>query len=387
MNTSDEDRRRRGATLIVLAICLIGLALAFLPVSLATAQPSITSVISVAVALLVGTIALARSGRVNLGASLLLFVVLAGATGSMAANPNAPTGPFFLILPVLCASILLPPIHIWSMLVLTMTGSLLGFSFFPAEVRNDTNWRVILLTAMILQVIVALISFLGAQMVARALVTAAAARAEAEAANRALTASNASLEARVAERTAALQQLADEQAAVAAQLQASLETQQELNRVIAALSMPVIPISDRVLVAPIVGNLDTERTQLLLTTVLDEVEAVRARTVVLDITGVAVVDTQVAAALLRVADAVRLMGAETLLVGIRPEVAQTLVHLGVNLGELRTAATLQDGLRAIGFSDGVRIAEKDRSNGRRPSESPLSNQNSSPKIQNPKSKI
>ncbi len=130
--------------------------------------------------------------------------------------------------------------------------------------------------------------------------------------------------------------------------------------------MPVIPISDRVLVAPIVGNLDTERTQLLLTTVLNEVEAVRARTVVLDITGVAVVDTQVAAALLRVANAVRLMGAKTLLVGIRPEVAQTLVSLGGNLGELRAAATLQDGLRAIGFSDGVRIGAKDLSNGRRP---------------------
>ncbi|MCS6880996.1 MAG: STAS domain-containing protein [Oscillochloridaceae bacterium] len=367
VNTSNEDRQRRGQTLIILGIGLIALALAAIPLSMIAGQPSALFISASALVLLVGVIILARMGRVNLGAYLLLFVLLAGIIGSFVARPVTPNGLFFMILPILCASILLPPIHIWSTLVLAMAGVLLSFGLLPANLRDDRYWRVAALSAPLLMAMSALVSFLGARMVKRSLTMAHAARAEADAANQALAASNVSLEARVAERTAALQQLADEQTALAAQLQASLETQKDLNRVIAALSMPVIPISDRVLVAPIIGNLDTERTQLLLATVLDEVEAARARVVVLDITGVAVVDTQVAAALLRVAGAVRLMGAETLLVGIRPEVAQALASLGVNLGELRTAATLQDGLRAIGFSDSARIAEKDRSNGRRPS--------------------
>lgn len=202
VNISDEDLRRRGQTLIILTLGLISLALAFLPVGLASNQTLIPVLSISAITAMVGVIFLARAGRVNPGAYLLLFVVLAGATGSVAGNLASPSALFFLVLPILCTSILLPPIHIWSMLVLALAGSLLGFGLFPAEIRNDTNWRVILLTALLLQVVVALISFLGAQMVARALTTAAAARAEAEAANQALIASNASLETRVAERTA-----------------------------------------------------------------------------------------------------------------------------------------------------------------------------------------
>jgi rsbT co-antagonist protein RsbR len=124
--------------------------------------------------------------------------------------------------------------------------------------------------------------------------------------------------------------------------------QQQLIRLQAAalreLSTPLIPISDDVLVMPLVGALDTSRAQQVVEALLQGVAAGHARFAILDITGVPVVDTQVANALLQAAQSVRLLGAQVLITGIRPEVAQTLVGLGVDLGRMITRATLQDGI-------------------------------------------
>lgn len=158
---------------------------------------------------------------------------------------------------------------------------------------------------------------------------------------------NVDLEQRVQERTARLEQALATQEAQASALQESLAVQQQLNQTIAQLSVPIIPVRDDVLVVPLVGTIDAERVQVLLDAVLRNVERARARQVFLDVTGVAVIDTQVAGMLFHVATAVRLLGAETVLVGIRPEVAQTLVSLGADLSQMRTAASLQAGLEAL----------------------------------------
>jgi rsbT co-antagonist protein RsbR len=110
------------------------------------------------------------------------------------------------------------------------------------------------------------------------------------------------------------------------------------------LSTPLIPLSDEVLVLPLIGTIETLRAQQILETLLEGVSSRRVRTVIIDITGVLVVDTQVANVLLRAAQATRLLGAETILTGIRPEVAQTLVQLGADLSALVTRSTLQSGI-------------------------------------------
>jgi rsbT co-antagonist protein RsbR len=124
--------------------------------------------------------------------------------------------------------------------------------------------------------------------------------------------------------------------------------QQQIIRLQAAalreLSTPLIPISDDLLVMPLVGALDTSRAQQVIAALLQGVASRQARAAILDITGVPVVDTQVANALLQAAQSVRLLGAQVLLTGIRPEVAQTLVGLGVDLSLMVTLATLQDGI-------------------------------------------
>jgi rsbT co-antagonist protein RsbR len=110
------------------------------------------------------------------------------------------------------------------------------------------------------------------------------------------------------------------------------------------LSTPLIPINDQVVVMPLVGSVDSHRAEQVMETMLDGISRNRARVAILDITGVPVVDTQVANALLRIAQSARLLGTHVVLTGIRPEVAQTLVGLGVGLEGIVTRSTLQSGI-------------------------------------------
>ncbi len=110
------------------------------------------------------------------------------------------------------------------------------------------------------------------------------------------------------------------------------------------LSSPLIPISDSVLIMPLIGTIDSMRAQQMMETLLEGVARHRAELVILDITGVPVVDTQVAQAFIRAAQAVRLLGAQVMITGIQPQIAQTFVHLGVDLSSIQTCGSLQAGI-------------------------------------------
>lgn len=111
------------------------------------------------------------------------------------------------------------------------------------------------------------------------------------------------------------------------------------------LSASLIPVFDRVSVMPLVGTIDTERAKLIMENLLEGVVQQRAEVVLLDITGVPVVDTMVAHHIIQAADAVRLVGAKCMLVGIRPEIAQTIVALGIDLNDFTTTSTLRRGMQ------------------------------------------
>jgi len=106
------------------------------------------------------------------------------------------------------------------------------------------------------------------------------------------------------------------------------------------LSTPVVQLWDGVLALPLIGTLDSARTQVVMETLLQEIVAKGAGLAIIDITGVPTVDTLVAQHLLKTIAAARLMGAECILSGIRPQIAQTVVHLGVDLSDVVTKATL-----------------------------------------------
>ena len=110
------------------------------------------------------------------------------------------------------------------------------------------------------------------------------------------------------------------------------------------LSTPVVALWDGILAVPLIGTLDSERTQVVMEALLQRIVDTGASIAIIDITGVPTVDTLVAQHLLKTVGAARLMGAECIVSGIRPQIAQTIVHLGVDLGGIATKATLADAL-------------------------------------------
>lgn len=112
------------------------------------------------------------------------------------------------------------------------------------------------------------------------------------------------------------------------------------------LSAPLIPVMEDITVMPLIGTIDTERAKLIMENLLDGVIEHRAEVVLMDITGVPIVDTMVAHHIIQAAEAVRLIGSTCILVGIRPEIAQTIVNLGIDLSEFPTKSSLRKGFNA-----------------------------------------
>ncbi|NJL04884.1 MAG: STAS domain-containing protein [Chloroflexaceae bacterium] len=112
------------------------------------------------------------------------------------------------------------------------------------------------------------------------------------------------------------------------------------------LSSPLLPIADKVVVMPLIGAIDTSRAAQILESLLRGVEQHRANVAIIDITGVQAVDASVAQVLLQAAQAITLLGAQTMLTGMRPQIAQTFVYLGIDMKNIRTFGTLQQGFLA-----------------------------------------
>lgn len=139
-----------------------------------------------------------------------------------------------------------------------------------------------------------------------------------------------------------------EQEALRVAVSEALNNQREQSSRLASLlqevSTPVMPIYDGVLVLPLIGAIDTMRSTQITERLLNDIGQFRAHSVIIDITGVPVVDTSVAQHLLQTAQAAQLLGAAVILVGISPEIAQTMVQLGINIGNLTTLSNLQAGI-------------------------------------------
>ena len=118
----------------------------------------------------------------------------------------------------------------------------------------------------------------------------------------------------------------------------------EQSRTIMEISTPAIKLWDRIVVLPVVGVVDSLRAQQMMSTMLNKIMTVSAKVIILDIQGVAAMDTAVANHLIKIAKATKLMGCRCIISGISPAVAETLVHLGIGLEEIATNSTLQDAL-------------------------------------------
>lgn len=152
---------------------------------------------------------------------------------------------------------------------------------------------------------------------------------------------------RVSLQTHDLQQALDTIAERERSLAGTLAELQATEAVVRALSAPMLPVLPGVLVAPLIGAIDSERATVFAANLLQAIERQRACAVIFDVTGVPIIDTQVAQVLLDAAAAARLLGTQVALVGLRPEIAQTLVALGLPLTHMTPYANLQQAVRAF----------------------------------------
>jgi rsbT co-antagonist protein RsbR len=126
------------------------------------------------------------------------------------------------------------------------------------------------------------------------------------------------------------------------------------------LSTPVVTLWDGIVALPLIGTLDSARTQVVMESLLQAIVQTNSRFAIIDITGVPTVDTLVAQHLLKTITAARLMGAECILSGIRPQIAQTIVHLGINLEDVITKSKLSDAFRLALERSGRRVVRVDK---------------------------
>jgi rsbT co-antagonist protein RsbR len=122
------------------------------------------------------------------------------------------------------------------------------------------------------------------------------------------------------------------------------------------LSTPVVKLWNGILALPLIGTLDSQRTQMVMETLLQRVVETNSEVVIIDITGVPTVDTLVAQHLLKTVSAAKFMGVDCIISGIRPQIAQTIVHLGVSLGDVITKANLADAFKIALAKRGMAVA-------------------------------
>lgn len=336
----------RGRILQVMALVAGGFALALLLLVLASSdRTALGRDLAVLGTLLTicGTVwFFARQGHIAAGAHILFvtlaLLTLAASLDNGATSAAVPT----LFLPIVGATLLLQARYSFAYAGLALVVYL-ALNIFDAQSRpagfaelvGQFGVNTTLYIAYFF--ITALLSYLAADKLTRAL---EASRND----NAQLNELRDSLEQQVAARTASLQAALSEVKERETRLATALSDLEASEATIRELSAPVIPVLPGVLVMPLSGAVDSRRAEVITQQALQAVEERAARQIVFDVTGVPVIDTQVAQLLLRTAAAVRLLGAQATLVGIRPEVAQTLVALQVDLTSIRVGGDLQQAL-------------------------------------------
>ncbi|MCP1661453.1 MAG: STAS domain-containing protein [Methanocalculus sp. MSAO_Arc1] len=134
----------------------------------------------------------------------------------------------------------------------------------------------------------------------------------------------------------------------------------EKTREILKLSTPITKIWDEILILPLIGTLDSERTLYMMEELLNTIRDTGSRYIIMDATGVGTIDSAVAANILKTSRAVKMLGSQMIFTGIKPEVAMTMVHLGIDLGEIITRATLQEGVEYALSEKGLEIVRAEQ---------------------------
>lgn len=322
----ESERRGKILELLLISAFVLSLVLTLLFIALFTFERHPVTVIELFG--LCGGIAVAwglARAQYRLAAAHVYFACLIITGLLLSLNDGVKSSALLVVyIPIVAAPLLLRPI--WSFVYAGIALAAFLLVLFVSPSNAGWEWSETLLETVLAATyfgLIALISYLSARGYERMLDATAKQAVE-------LDEARATLELRVEERTSEVRLALHD-------LQRSAET-------IRQLSVPIMPIGDGVLLLPLVGSIDTQRAEQVLNQLLETLHRERAHTILLDVTGVPVVDTQVARVLMQAAQATRLLGAAPILVGLRAEVAQTLVGLGLDLGEITALRDVRDGL-------------------------------------------
>ncbi len=322
---SDPHLRRRGRLLAMILLAMIILAIVLMPVSVITPAPLVgLSITGICLAIFVANLVMVHRGAVTSAGWIFTLTVIGGVAASVAMGA-ALTSVFFLVLAIITVALVLPPIQIWWAMLIALGATGVATLFEP-QVLSDPTGQYTLIHGLLVVVISTFLSALGAQATETALQAAEAnAKAAAEA-----------------------QARAESQARdLSAQTEALQRAEQRLQDLVATLETPTVPLVEGILLAPLVGSIDSRRAQTLTDRLLRDITAQRVQLLILDIAGVSLMDTAVAQSLVRIAQAVRLLGCRVVLTGIVPEVAMTLTQLGTDLGGLQSFRSPQEVLASL----------------------------------------
>lgn len=325
---SDANVARRGRLLAIILVALIVILLLLVPVGFASPNP-VSSLGSSSLSLVIelATLWFVRRGRVTAAGWFFVVTSVVSTIGTIAFGqfiiPLIPL--FFLVLTVVTAGVVLPPRHIWAVLAACLATCAISLTLLPGAMQDLEMITMALCAALILAG-TAVISYLGANTIQKA-----------------LDSSEASASAASQARQIAEGQTRD----LAAQAETLRRTEQQLQDLVAALETPTVALAQGTLLASLVGTLDSRRVSALMQRLLQDVAAQRVRLLVLDVAGVALIDTAVAQALTNIVQALRLLGCKVVITGIAPGVALTLSHLGIDFPGIQTARSPQEVLASF----------------------------------------
>lgn len=346
--TTDANLRRRGYTVIDISLILLGLILIAVPTLFSRADwlPSLGAIV-VGIVMIISSIGFTRRGYVDLASWILVLTTAIAVMPPSLLRPEVSSSLFYLILPLIIAGMVLRPWQLW--LIVGLVLAIIGVKYrITSPDLLAPRWsQDILINGVLSLTTAGIISFLNARNAQGAFDTVERAQRAAEHTAADLARLNTDLEEKIAAATIDLRAALADVEARSAHQQMLLDEIASQRATIREMSVPVLPIRRDALVVPLVGALDSSRIVELQDQVLGAIEQSRARTILLDITGVPIVDTQVARGLLETIQSARLIGAEPMLIGIRPEVAQAIVSLGIDLRGVRTEADLESALRSV----------------------------------------
>jgi len=328
----DPHVRRRGRSLSIILLTMIALSLLLIPLVLIEGSQR-SGVLVVGMSLLVYSLALflARRGQVTLGGWIAALYVTIGVTGSTFGETSLTLATTYIALVFLAFSILIvsqvmPPTRVWWALLINLAALAAAVALHRNAPLTDPGVAIVVILSVLLIVGVTCIAYLGTRVTEQAL---HAAEVNGQRATEALA--HAEMQARTLEVQAA----------------ALAESEQRQRALVATLETPTVAVGDGVLLAPIIGTIDSARAQQITTRLLGAIAGQRVNLLIIDIAGVPLVDTAVAKALIATIQAVRLLGCEVVLTGITARVATTLTQLGIALDGIQTLRSPQDVLMTL----------------------------------------